>query len=73
MNVHTERQPRTPRAVNRLVSLLATFDHLMANVLAAPTVGRDRRVASGEPAGIPPASSLDDDLANATWEDAEWQ
>lgn len=73
MTMQTERQRRVPRAMNRLVSMLATLDHLTTSVMAVPTGGRDRRAASGEPADVPPTSGVEDDLANATWEDAEWR
>lgn len=72
MNTHT-LQRRAPRAINHLVSMLQSFNFLTAGVMAAPPKGRIRRVPSPDRAEAAPTGDLDDDLANATWEDAEWR
>ncbi len=70
MNTYAERQPR---AVNRLVSMLERLNRLAVSVMAAPTEARDRGGQLTGGAEVPPTSGFEDDLANATWEDAEWR
>jgi hypothetical protein len=74
MNLPLEKQRRSPEAVSRLVSVLKGMDRLTVTVMAAPTEQpRAKETSSCDCPDLHPHSGLEDDLANATWEDAEWQ
>ena len=74
MNLQREKQRRSPAAMKQLVSWLQSLDHLTLTVMTVPTgEPRDNETSPGDCLDIQPNSHLEDDLANATWEDAEWQ
>lgn len=67
MNHHVEKQLRSTETENRIVSVLENPEQMMVTLIVVPmSAPRDRT-------GLPVTSYADDDLANATWEDAEWQ
>jgi hypothetical protein len=73
MNIYFERQPRAPGAMNCLVTMLERPDRLTVRIVAVPMEGRDGRTSPSDGVKVPPTRGREDDLANATWEDAAWQ
>ncbi len=67
MNHHVEKQGRSPATENRLASILENPEQILVTLIVVPLS------APRDLTGLPVASYADDDLANATWEDAEWQ
>jgi hypothetical protein len=74
MNLHVETQRWSPGTENQFVSMLETRGHLTVTVIAAPMPApRGRGATPHDRTASLGASGVEDDLANATWEDAEWQ
>ena len=74
MNLQLEKQRRSPAEVKHLVSWLQSLDHLTLTVMTVPAAEpRDKETSPGECPDVLLNRHLEDDLANATWEDAEWQ
>jgi hypothetical protein len=71
MSLLLEKKHRTPDAVDRLASVL---EGLAVIVVAAPGAERPAQARpTCDCAAVPLTNGPEDDLANATWEDAEWQ
>jgi hypothetical protein len=74
MNLEIEKQRRFPGTEDRLVSMLETLDHLTVTVVAVPMrAPRGNGLTPGDRTEFLAGSGSGDDLAYATWEDAEWQ
>ncbi len=67
MNHHVEKQGRSPQTDNRLVSILENPEQMTVTLIVVPMPAPQHHT------GRPVTSYADDDLAHATWEDAEWQ
>lgn len=74
MNHHIEDQPPSPGSEHHPVAGLENPEPATITVIGvpvpAPCVGN---AAPGGRTRVLVASNADEDLANATWEDAEWQ
>jgi hypothetical protein len=74
MNLEFEKQRRFLGTEDRLVSVLETLDHLTVTVIAVPMrAARGKGATAGDRSEFLAGSGSEDDLAYATWEDAEWQ
>jgi hypothetical protein len=67
MNHHVEKQRRSPVTENRLSSMLENVEQMAVTLIVVPMPAPCDRT------GLPATGYGDEDLANATWEDAEWQ
>lgn len=67
MNHHVEKQLRSSDTESRLSSMLENAKQMAVTIVVVPMPAPQDRT------GLPVTSYADDDLANATWEDAEWQ
>ena len=74
MNLHVEQQRWAPGTETQVVSMRETLGHLTVTVIAAPMPApRGRGATPPERTASLGDRGVEDDLANATWEDAEWQ
>jgi hypothetical protein len=74
MTLHVEKQRGSRGAEQRLVSMLEALDYVTVTVIAVPMPApRGKDSASDDHMEFLASSGSEDDLANATWEDAEWQ